>query len=66
MSGDIWLNEMITVCDHCLTASCWQGIFMCDKARDAGIVKKSRQELIALNREHHSYMKTDEQLMGGK
>lgn len=66
MSGDVWLNEMITVCDQCFMACCWQGIFMCDNARDAGTVKKSRQELIALNLEHHCYMKSDQQLMEGK
>ena len=66
MSGDQWLNEQITVCDQCLMASCWQGIFMCDKARDAGIVKKSRAELIALNREHQCYMKSDEDLAKGE
>ena len=66
MGGDRWLNEMITVCDKCLTACCWQGIFMCQQAGEAGTIKKSRQELIALNFEHQCYMKTDKQLMEGK
>ena len=62
MSGDTWLNEMITVCDKCLMASCWQGIHMCQESQNAGTVQKSRAELIGLNREHMSYMKTDEEL----
>jgi hypothetical protein len=28
----------ITVCDKCLQASCWQGIFMCQESAHAGTV----------------------------
>lgn len=56
------LDEKITVCDHCLQASCWQGIFYCDEFKTAGTTQKTRRELITLNREHPSYWKTDEQL----
>lgn len=54
--------ELITVCDSCLQASCWQGIFYCDDYKTAGTVQKTREELEALGREHHSYWKTDEEL----
>lgn len=50
--------ELITVCDKCLTAACWQGIFMCIEARDAGVVQRSRAELKKLKLEHPSYWKT--------
>lgn len=54
--------EEITVCDRCLRASCWQGLFMCDYARLAGTVQKTLEELKELNLEHPSYWKTDKQL----
>jgi hypothetical protein len=54
--------EKITVCDKCLRASCWQGIFMCDESRLAGTVQKTKHELEKLNLEHSSYLKTDKQL----
>lgn len=54
--------EEITVCDKCLRASCWQGLFMCDDARLAGTVQKTLEELKELNLEHPSYWKTDKQL----
>ena len=45
-------DELITVCAECLQASCWHGEFMCDKARDTGIVQKTVKELRELNLEH--------------
>lgn len=45
----------ITVCDKCLQASCWQGEFMCDEARNAGTVEKTRAELEKLDSEHSDY-----------
>lgn len=56
-------DDLITVCDYCLCASCWQGKFYCDNYITAGTVQKTRRELLALNREHPSYLKTDVQLM---
>jgi hypothetical protein len=47
----------VTVCDRCLQASCWQGVFMCDEAREAGIIVKTVAELRALNREHSDFWK---------
>jgi len=38
-------NELITVCDKCLRACCWQGEFMCDDARGAGTTEKTVQWL---------------------
>ena len=52
-------KKMITVCDHCLTASCWQAIFMCNESRNAGTLKKSVTELKKLKLEHPSYWKPD-------
>lgn len=46
---------MITVCDKCLTASCWKGIFLCDEAYGAGTTEKTAEELQALGREHPDY-----------
>jgi len=37
---------------------------MCATAGNAGTMQKTRRELIALNREHVSYMKTDKELQG--
>lgn len=44
-----------TVCDACLRACCWKGIFMCDKSLDAGTIEKSPRALRKLNREHSDY-----------
>ena len=54
--------KKITVCDKCLMASCWQGLFMCDDSIFAGTVEKTIDELKELNLEHSSYWKTDSQL----
>lgn len=50
-------TEIVTVCDKCLCASCWQGIFYCDDYRDAGIVQKTVAELRSLNLENPDYWK---------
>jgi len=52
------MNEemtFVTVCSECLQASCWQGIFMCDKARTAGTVQRPIAELRKLDLEHEDY-----------
>ena len=41
-------ERMVTVCDKCLQASCWHGIFMCDEARYAGTVEMPVSELLRL------------------
>jgi hypothetical protein len=48
-------SATITVCDACLTASCWQGNFPCDKRRAAGTRELTERELNALGREHPSH-----------
>jgi hypothetical protein len=52
---DLTDDVTVTVCDQCLRVTCWQGLFMCDGARDAGLVQKTVKELKALGREHPSY-----------
>ena len=56
MTGDY--TTYITVCDECLRASFWQGIFLCARAREAGTVRKTRMELETLNLESPSCWKT--------
>lgn len=53
-------NDLITVCDKCFRATCWQGMFMCDDARGAGTVQKTRAELKGLELEHQCYWKSDD------
>jgi len=48
-------DRLVTVCSECLMATCWHGIFLCDRSRSANIVKKPIRDLRALNREHESY-----------
>lgn len=55
-------DTLITVCDNCFTAACWQGFFMCDENVDAGITKKTIGELAQLKLEHPDYWKTDKEL----
>ena len=55
-----YLNEKITVCDKCLRACCWQGIFLCEDSRYAGTIEKTRRELIKLKLEHTDYMTNGE------
>ena len=48
-------DRVITVCDSCLRACCWHGIFYCDNYKTAGLIEKSVRELKQLQREHPSY-----------
>lgn len=57
--------EKITVCDKCLTASCWLGVYMCWESRNAGTTKKSVKELRMLKKEHSSWWMTDKELGEG-
>lgn len=52
-------DYMVTVCDACFTAACWQGEFYCDSSKTAGVVKKSIKELRKLNLEHPEYWEND-------
>lgn len=55
-------SDLITVCDKCLQASCWQGVFMCQESLHAGITQKRRDELEVMGLENPSYWKTDDEL----
>lgn len=48
-------NRLVTVCDACHMASCWRGIFMCDKAAGAGTVRMPVHHLRDLGLEHSDY-----------
>lgn len=34
-------EQEVVVCDECFMACCWQGVFMCEKARTAGTTLKT-------------------------
>ena len=59
------LNQLITVCDECGQACCWQGIFMCDLAKVAGTKRVTVGWLAKNSEESPSYWKTDEELADG-
>lgn len=48
-------NPVVTVCDKCHRACCWQGVFMCDDAYDAGTEKRNVIDLVEMNEEHPDY-----------
>mgnify|MGYP006908191874 CR=1 FL=1 len=48
-----------TVCDQCLRASCWQGMFMCDEARTAGTMDLDVRYLAMKALESPSYWGID-------
>lgn len=52
-------NRLVTVCDQCFKASCWQGIFLCEDSLNAGTVEKTVKELKSLNYEHSDYWDKD-------
>lgn len=45
-------DRMVTVCDRCFRASCWNGVWPCDEYRTGGTVEKPMSELIELDLEH--------------
>lgn len=49
------LERKVTVCDRCLQASCWQGVFMCDDAKAAGTREVSIVQLALLRHEASDY-----------
>lgn len=48
-------SETITVCDACLRAACWKGIFMCDASTGVGTTTRTAEQLSALGLEHSDY-----------
>lgn len=55
MSASTDDNRLVTVCEACLTATCWHNIFPCEDFITAGLKKLPIRELRALNREHERY-----------
>lgn len=55
-------ERLIRVCDKCLRASCWQGVFLCDEAQGAGVISKTILELELLDLEHSDFWKDEEEL----
>jgi hypothetical protein len=47
--------ETVTVCSECLRASCWQGVYYCEKARTAGTREMTVATLRRLHLEHPRY-----------
>lgn len=45
-------DYLVTVCASCLTASCWHGEFMCQKAKTSTTTVYRASELRAAGREH--------------
>ena len=50
-------ETLITVCDSCLCASCWQGHFYCQDYKKAGTTTKTVAELQRLNLESSDFWK---------
>jgi hypothetical protein len=48
-------SRSVTVCDACLTASCWHGTFPCQRSRDSGTTTRTVGELDGLGQEHPSH-----------
>jgi hypothetical protein len=48
-------QRTVLVCSACLRASCWQGLFPCEDAKDAEVTTKSIAELELLLREHPDF-----------
>lgn len=57
-------TDMVTVCDSCLQACCWQGNFMCEDSREAGTRDISVKELRKLDRENEKYWIIDLEAKG--
>jgi hypothetical protein len=50
----------VTVCDKCLKASCWHGIFFCQDYQTAGTQEVLASELRKLDVEHPYYFSKKE------
>jgi hypothetical protein len=48
-------KKIVTVCDRCLRACCWQGVFQCEEAKSAGVRQMSVSELEKLDLEGRQY-----------
>ena len=43
------------ICDKCLRACCWHGLFCCDEYKEAGLLQATEEQLRRLDREHSDY-----------
>lgn len=48
-------QRLVTVCDACLKASCWRGLFLCDDYVHAGTIDLSVSTLREIGREDPGY-----------
>lgn len=55
-------EKKVTVCSACKCASCWQGLFMCEKAGSAGTEELTVEELEKLDLEHPRFWSGEEQV----
>lgn len=55
-------EKLVTVCDSCLCASCWQYEFLCENYKEAGTRQMTIPQLRELNREHPCYWKADHEI----
>lgn len=53
-------NRIVTVCNECHCASCWHGIFYCQRARNAGTQDLPVSSLNALAMENPWYYSFEE------
>ena len=53
-------KDLIWVCANCYQASCWAGIFMCDKAVGADLVRIPKWVARKLGLEHEDYIQRRE------
>lgn len=48
-------NHLVTVCDVCFCASCWHGLLYCSDYQNAGVIRKTVDDLDALKKENPDY-----------
>jgi len=48
-------KDSITVCSECKRASCWLGLFLCEKAHSASTIEVSIEQLQEWKLEHPDY-----------
>lgn len=53
-------QRLVTVCDRCLRAACWQGVFYCEDYKRAGTTRKTVGKLRELKLESSDYWRDDE------
>ena len=53
-------NKKVKVCGYCLTACCYQGIFLCNGRRNAKIAERTIDELKILDLESSFYWENED------